>query len=284
MRFVAASIRSARGRSQFNEMRFIGNANCGIEAIFSSMCFFHFLEAKMKGQMELRPRARRLPSKVIGVVVAGLVGSLAQAASADLIAYWNFNGLTLNTNNGSVYASDFGAGTGTLVGWTPAGISANGGTTINALFPDGPGAALELRNDDNNGATFVIHTDLTFFADPVLSFADRRNTDGFNSIQVAYSTDGLSYSDFGAPFDPGNGVYQLETFDFSGIDALDHASDVFFRLTLNGATADAGRVRIDNIQINGTTASAIPEPGSMFALGALGLVVISWRTHKRRKS
>lgn len=223
-----------------------------------------------------------VPAAATLSVFAMLYGLLPLAAYGDLIAYWNFNGLTPNSNNGTVYTSDFGLAQGTLNAWTPAGINANGGTTKNALFPDGPGQALELRNDDNNGASLVINTDLTYFTNPILSYANRRNAKGFDSIQVAYSTDGVNYFDFGGPYDPSNGSYQVQAFDFSSIDALDGASDAYFRLTFAGACRDSGRVRIDNIQLNGVTTTAIPEPSTVFAMGFMFISVVAGRWIRRR--
>jgi hypothetical protein len=219
-------------------------------------------------------------SFLVGVVLAGSL--IGQTARADLITYWNFNGLVNNTNNGTVYPPDFNTGSLVLMGWTAAGISANGGTVKNALAPDGAGQSLELKRDENNGAMIVISTDLTFFSNPVLSFADRRNGSGFDSIQLSYSTDGVTFTDFGAPFDPGNGTFDIHSFDFSAIDALDGASTAYFKMTLDGATAVGGRYRIDNIQINGVTSAAIPEPSAwMFATA--GLVLLTGASLKRKK-
>lgn len=227
-------------------------------------------------------------------VVASLFLAAASAAHADLVAYWNFNNLSTtggvpSNANQTAYAPTQGTGSLNLVGWTsragtspPHGISNFGGSTINSLNADPSGQSLALQagttsGTPNNGASAVFSFSLTGLLDPTLSFATQRTGTGFNSIQLAYSTDGTNYTDFGSPYNPATS-FALQSFDLSSIDSLDNQASVFLRLTFAGATASAGNNRLDNIQIN---AIAIPEPASVAGLLLLGLTATT-RMRRRR--
>lgn len=211
-----------------------------------------------------------------------LFASLADSHAA-VVAYWNFNGLTTSTNNGTSYSPTAGSGSFTVgvaandQAGSNRGINSFGGTTTNSLNSDVAGQALTIQGGasesttpvQNNGATLIIQVDLSTLSNPILSFASQRSTTGFNSNQMAYSVDGTSYTDFGSPFNPGTSFGStVYSFDFSSIDALDGDASVFFRITLTGATSNAGNIRIDNVQIN-----AVPEPASAL-LGSLGLLAL----------
>jgi hypothetical protein len=201
-------------------------------------------------------------------------------ASADLIAYWNFNALANNTNNGIFYAPNAGSGLIVLDGWNVEGPSAKAGTTLNALGGDPAGQALGLESEANNGASMVFFFNMAGLVDPVLSFAERRNDFAFDSVQASWSTDGVTFTDFGSPFVAPTGAFGLRVLDFSSINALDGSLNAFIKLTFDGATERFGKMRIDNPQIN---AVAIPEPSSALMLATVGLVVVSGATWKRKR-
>lgn len=207
---------------------------------------------------------------------AALVGmTTASTARADLIAYWNFNGLVNNTNNGIIYAPNMGAGLIVLDGWTSAGLSAKMGTTNNAIPPDPAGQALGLEGMANNGAHLVFSFNMAGLMDPILTFDQRRNDFGFDSIQASWSTDAVTWFDFGLPFSPPTGVFGLQSLDFSSINALDGTLTAFVRLTFAGATENFGRIRFDNPQINAVASTSIPEPSVVLSSGALlGLMLL----------
>jgi hypothetical protein len=216
--------------------------------------------------------------KKSSLLLAGTLTLFLQApAESALIAYWNFNGLTTSTNNGTSYSPDSGAGSLNLAGWTTTGttgITAFTGSTVNALNDDPAGQALALQGGTtsgtpNNGATLVLQFSTLDLEDVVLTFASRKTATGFSSNQVAYSTDGTNYTNFGSPYDPVNSsTLGLVTFDFSTISDLDDKANAYIRITFTGATNNSGNNRIDNIQIN-----AIPEPGAAF-LGSLGMLCL----------
>ena len=210
-------------------------------------------------------------------------------ASAVVVAHWNFNDLSTtggvpSNANVTSYAPTSGSGSLNLLGWTsragatsPHGISNFGGSAVNALGADAAGQGLALQagttSISNNGATAVFAFDLTGLENPVLSFATQRSGTGFNSNQFAWSTDGTSYTDFGAPYLP-PAAYATQTFDLSAVDALDGDASVFFRVTFSGGTNVSGNNRLDNIQLNATV--PVPEP-STAVLAASALLFLRRR-------
>jgi hypothetical protein len=217
------------------------------------------------------------------IFLAFLVGfSPTPDARGDLIAYWNFNGLVNNTNNGIFYAPDQGAGLIVLDGWTSEGISAKMGTTINALGGDPAGQALGLERSENNGASMVFSFNMAGYFDPILSFAHRTNDFGFDSVQASWSTDGVTFTDFGAAFTPTLGTFGFQSLDFSSIDALDNELTAFIKLTFDGAIEGFGKFRIDNPQINASTV-VIPEPSIALAGGVLVLLLLGCRLRNPRR-
>lgn len=206
----------------------------------------------------------------------------ASAAQADLIAYWNFNTNVTATNNGDTYAPTTGAGLLQLAvpsqdqAGNNRGINSFAGSTTNAIAPDIAGQSLAVQASSaesgaapfpNNGATLTISFSMASFEDVFLTFVSQRTSTGFNSNQVAYSTDGVNYTDLGAAYTPASG-FALLTFDFSGL--LDNAPTAFIRITLDGATSVGGNNRFDNIQLNATL---VPAPGALALLGLGGLIV-----------
>lgn len=199
---------------------------------------------------------------------------------AAVVAYWNFNTLTTAVNNGTTYSPTSGSGSITVGvaasdnAGSNRGLNSFGGTTVNAISPDPNGQALTLQGGaletttpvQNNGATMTIQVDLTGLENPILSFATQRTATGFNSNVVAWSTDGLSYTDL-TTYSLGTS-FAIQSFDFSSANALDNSSTVFFRITLAGATSNSGNNRFDNIQIN-----AVPEPTAVL-LGGFGFIAL----------
>jgi hypothetical protein len=209
-------------------------------------------------------RARQIAN--LAVVSAAALVWLAltpTAHAAFVVSYYNFNSyngtdLTISPNQG--------AGSITI---NPLGSGFTGnfsGTTINALGGDPAGTSLSLiagTNQVNNGASITIQFSTLGLSDVVLSFATQRTSTGFNSNQLAYSLDGVNFTNFGSPITPASS-FALVTFDLSSITALNNQATVYLRYTLNGATSSAGNNRIDNLQI-----TAAPAPANL-ALAAIG--------------
>ncbi len=203
-------------------------------------------------------------------------GSLAVAAQADLLAYWNFNDLDIpgtgTTNvpgDGNVplsISADAGTGDLSLADWGGS-VQDFAGSTLNALFGDASGASLSLQHGsgglDGNGTWIEFSISMSGYENLQLSWAGRGTGSGFSSNQVSYSTDGVTFIDFGGPYDSTQTSFELYEFDFGSL--LDDANDVTIRITFDGATTAAGNNRLDNVQFNATLISPDPVAVSLNA-------------------
>ena len=205
------------------------------------------------------------------------LGSGAHAQTT--VSYFNFNALTnASTVNVSTIAPNVGNGTLSTT-FNTMGVTAFGGTTINAQGADVAGQALGLTGGSsgsgtpNNNAYLQLNINTLSFRDLTFSFATQKTTTGFNSNQLSYSTDGTNFTNFGTVYNPPT-AFALQSFDLTSVSALNNKPSVFLRVTFNGATSGAGNNRIDNLKLT----AAVPAPSSLaiLALGALpgiGLLV-----------
>lgn len=224
--------------------------------------------------------------------------AIESSASADLIAFWNFN--SYDGNATTIAAS---AGTGTLTtssGLVAADLSAGAGTSINA-GSDPAGTALTIFNGTtigdtytpNNGEYVTLSFSTLGLENIALSYATVKSTgNSFTSNQWSYSTNGTTFTNFGGAVDPANSNYGPAIIrDFSSIVALDNKTLVYLRYTLNGANTNSNQATrfnsIDNIQVIASqfTPPAVPEPASLVLLGsgALGLVAFARRRRLAKK-
>ncbi len=206
---------------------------------------------------------------------------IAVSASADIVAYWNFNGLSIATasapGSGGVPTSisaDQGAGTLSLTGWSGT-VDDFAGSTINAIAPDAAEESLSLVAGGpaggpypGNGKYMQLNFSMTGLADPIVTFATRGTSTGFDTGTWSWSTDGSTFTPIaGLNTATRSTTFALATADLSAINGLDGASIAYLRYTLSGATSNSGNNRIDNLQLNATV---IPEPATVGLLGLVG--------------
>ncbi len=221
---------------------------------------------------------RRIPFNLICAVLLFLAAS--QSARADELAVWNFNDSNLNVDHGS----------GTLTTtFNVVNVLFGAGTTNNARQGDPAGQALSLQggtSNANNGRNITFNVSTLNFANIVVSFATQGTSTGFNSNQLQYSLDGISFVDFGSPYAPATAFGSIPlVFSLAGIVGLNNNPNAAFRIVFNGATSSTGNNRIDNIVVEGTSAATaeVPEPASALLLVS-GLGALYTVKRKRHKS
>ena len=139
-------------------------------------------------------------------------------------------------------------------------LSAFGGSTLNDPRPaPTSGNAIALANNSANGQSVVLKFSMTGYENPILTFATRGTSTGFNAHQWAWSTDNVTYSDFGTNTANTTSTFLLRTLDLGSIDAVDQAAEVYIRLTVSGATGATGNNRIDNIVLDATPATPLTK-------------------------
>jgi len=181
-----------------------------------------------------------------------LLGTAPALAQQDLLGYWNFNSPATSGNpwpapvepafgNGAI---TYNVGTGNL--------SDLDGNTSNAQGGDAAGGSFSVENDAENGNYFDIAVSTEGAENIELTFWVRRTSTGFDNNSVRYSTDGGATFTQQFTFNPDDtSSGAVETFDFSGITALNNNPDVVLRITLDGATSASGNNRYDNITVRG---------------------------------
>lgn len=197
----------------------------------------------------------------------------ASGALADTVAYWNFNSLVIPTASapgaGGVPTSisvNQGTGTLSLTGWTGL-VDDFGGSTINAISPDASGASLSVVSNAGNNSYLELQLNLADFGDPIITFATRGTSTGFNSGVWSYSVAGGAFTTIsGVNTATTSTTFALATVDLSTINAVDGQANVRLRYTLSGATNTTGNNRIDNLLVSATqTTDSTPPLASAFA-------------------
>lgn len=194
-------------------------------------------------------------------------------AVADTVAYWNFNSLSISTASapgaGGVPTSiavNQGNGTLSLSGWTGL-VDDFGGSAINAISPDASGASLSLVSNAGNNSFIELQLNLADFGDPIITFATRGTSSGFNSGVWSYSVAGGAFTTIsGVNTATTSTTFALQTVDLTSINAVDGQADVKLRYTLSGATSTSGNNRIDNLLVSATqTTDSTPPLATAFA-------------------
>ena len=215
--------------------------------------------------------SRRLSLASLALIIFCL--SSAPAVKADEIAVWNFNDANLIVDRGQ----------GTLTTTSnPANIMFLTGTTFNASMGDPAGLALTILagpNLVNNGVILELHVNTAGFQNVHVSWAWQRSDTGFNDDVIQESFDGTTFQGFGFAAIQTN---FFGGFDGSGAGSLFNNNPNFaIRITLSGATSEAGNIRFDNIVVTGT--QIVPEPATMLLLSG-GLAGVAAEVRRRRRA
>ncbi|WP_200897563.1 ExeM/NucH family extracellular endonuclease [Arsukibacterium ikkense] len=190
------------------------------------------------------------------------------------IAYWAQNSNTLPSGgNGFTPASfpqaaDVGTGDIFLQNFDQSldgngayiSVQAFAGSTVNALSGFAAGQTLSVQGgtaNSNNGAEIIIQVATTDYQDISLSWAQRGTATGFTSRVISWSVDGVSYQFFAEDSGALGSAFQLRSFDFSAVTELNDQAQVYFKITLNGASSASGNNRFDNLLVTGTVAADV---------------------------
>lgn len=216
-----------------------------------------------------------------------------------IVAYWDQNSNDLPsgafgfTESSFPLSADVGAGTLSLGNFntTISGvdnaylyIQSFGGTDLSALDGVVSGGSLSPQGGDsnsNNGMYIDLDVDLSLYSDITVSWDQRGTSSGFASREFSYSTNGVDFAVFETDSGTLSSSWVTETYDLTSITALNGASDVTFRITLDGATGSTGNNRFDNLLVTGNL-TAVPEPSTVaFLIGLCGVGVVLVRRRRR---
>jgi hypothetical protein len=202
------------------------------------------------------------------------------------LAAWHFDVLATAPNTPKVIAADYGKQNGlaniyldgthgasdfSCVATNPE-LTAFGGNILNDQRPTTlAGQALAIANNSANGKGFVLVFSTANYENIKISYAYRATTTGFNKNTISYSTDGINFIKLDSTTITNNTSWYSKSFDFSSFTNLNNQNEIYLKLTVNGATAAAGNMRIDNIYIKGDTIITVSDtiPPTMISAAAI---------------
>jgi hypothetical protein len=220
------------------------------------------------------------------ILVITVSSSGGGGGTSSLIAGWDFQ---TTTTGGTIitespdsplsYAANFGTGTIYLDGsngsssWTSLvsnpEVTGFGGTAVNAgtgfsTATTSP-SCLALANSSANGKKVVFKFSMSGRKDLVVSYATQSSgTTGFTAHLWETSSNGSNWITAETKTITAT---SFAATTLTTITSLDNASTAYLRLTLTGATSTSGNNRLDNIQLNATSATpAVSVSGTLAAM------------------
>ncbi len=191
--------------------------------------------------------------------------------SQDLLCSWHFDTLKAAPNTAVIIPADSGLQDGTakiyldgtngsstwITATTGNELTAFGGSTINdGRISSANTMSLTPVNNTANNKGFVIKFSTSGYENPIITYATRNSTTGFQSHYFEYSIDGVTFTRFDT-ITGINNVFALKTVDLSSFNSLDNSPSVYIRIIVVGATASNGNTRFDNVTINATSLSPV---------------------------
>ncbi|MEY3480303.1 MAG: hypothetical protein RIQ71_1078 [Verrucomicrobiota bacterium] len=191
-----------------------------------------------------------------------------------LIAGWDFqttsNGGTAAASNNNIpllYIANFGSGSLHLDGnngastWVPTNeVTAFSGTTTNAgtgfsTTTSGPSALALAGGTSNsaNGKSLVFKFGMEGRKNLNVSYATRGSSSGFTTHTWYCSTNASNWTEIN--IQTGRTSTNYAAINLPVITNVDGAPQAYLRLTVTGATSASGNNRLDNIQLNASSAT-----------------------------
>ena len=206
----------------------------------------------------------------VAAALAGAAGVwlCACSARADVVASWNFNGLS-GTVPATVQA-DAGKGVANFTEFT-GGLGSLAGTDVNALTGDVAGQALSVTGSGQNGKSMVFEVDATGLSQLSISLASRRSSSGFSAATIDV-WNGTAWQR-ATTFDASTVQWQQHQFSLSEFTVLNNGM-ARLRLKVENATSGSGNIRFDNVRVEGVP---VPGPGGAAAIGAAGVAAAARR-------
>lgn len=194
----------------------------------------------------------------------------APAFASQPIAYWaqNDNVLADGSNGfmptsfpmpadvgeGSLYLQNFND---EVEGGAYRFIQSFAGATSNALPGFPAGGSLSPQGgvgNSNNGMSIVMQVETTDLQDISVSWTQRGTATGFNSREFAWSVDGSNYTVVDIDTGALGAAWSVQNYDLSSVTAINDQPNVYFRITLDGASNQTGNNRFDNLLISAINA------------------------------
>ena len=206
--------------------------------------------------------------------VFGLALLVNQASAQTILSKWTFESLAFtapspytNYSNGrscTNILAEAGINPGTASGYH----SGFGTPTFSTVTGNGSSKALTYAGWTNNPGDYYQFTTSTLGYQHIsLSFDQMSSSTGPGRFYLAYSTDGVSFTQFGDVYNVINATWSTSTpvtttsfsFDLSSVGAITNQPVVYFRLveanntSANGGTVgNSGTCRVDNVAVTGT--------------------------------
>ncbi|MBV6452642.1 MAG: hypothetical protein MHPDNHAH_03402 [Anaerolineales bacterium] len=206
--------------------------------------------------------------------------------AATTIAQWTFEApnTPADASNLAVYPNPIAPATGT---GSTAGVHASANTDWST--PAGNGSVDSFSSNEwAIGDYYQFSTTTTGYTGIQVSWDQTRSSTGPGEFKLAYSVDGVNFTDFGVPYTILANTWSSGStsstssfaYDLSAITALDDQATVYFRLVNNVVPGGTGGTnRVDNFAISGTAVvigDTAPSVSSTTpANGALNIAVDS---------
>lgn len=196
--------------------------------------------------------------KKIKLVIAAQLAAICAFAQTTTLANFDFNGSPAYPISAAVTANGITASVdGTHTNAAYAGV-ATGTMAFNQNTT--AGNSLAMSNSSGTNTHYWTLTlgggSLSTYQSYMLYFQSEHSNTGATTINISYSTDGITFNALGQSVSPGlNTTYTEAIVDLSSITAINNASAVYLRFAASGASGN-GTLRMDNLQVIGSASAS----------------------------